>query len=69
MPKNASGSRLAVFTKNKKNPAYVGARLGADRIAARHGYTATHYVPNKPDDVDEQHELLRAAYPGAPTPC
>jgi ABC-type sugar transport system substrate-binding protein len=66
MPKNASGSRLAVFTKNKKNPAYVGARLGADRIAARHGYTATHYVPNKPDDVDEQHELLRAAYAERP---
>jgi ABC-type sugar transport system substrate-binding protein len=61
MPRSVRGARLAVFTKNKQNPAYVGARLGADRIGARHGCTVTHYVPDTPDDADEQHALLRAA--------
>ena len=66
MAKSARGSRLAVFTKNRKNPAYAGARLGADRIAARCGCTVTHYVPDTPDDVDEQHALLQAAHAGRP---
>jgi len=52
--------RLAAFTKNKTNPAYTGARLGADRMAARHGCTLTHHVPDKPDDVDEQRALIEA---------
>lgn len=46
--------RLAVFTKNRTNPAYAGARLGAERTAARLGASVTHYVPVKPDDVGEQ---------------
>lgn len=66
MPKSARGARLAVFTKNKQNPAYIGARLGADRIAARHDCTVTHYVPDKPDDIDEQHALLKAALAARP---
>ena len=37
--------RIAVFTKNRNNPAYAAARLGADRTAARLNATATHYVP------------------------
>jgi ABC-type sugar transport system substrate-binding protein len=53
--------RLAAFTKNKLNPAYAGARLGADRVADRLGCTLTHHVPDKPDDVDEQRGLLEAA--------
>ena len=53
--------RLAVFTKNRLNPAYTGARLGADRVARRLGCTLTHHVPDKPDDVDEQRALLTAA--------
>jgi ABC-type sugar transport system substrate-binding protein len=57
---------LALITKNKKNPAYVGARLGADRVAARHGCIVTHSVPDKPDDVDEQRELLEDAYAQRP---
>ena len=40
----------------------MGARLGADRIAAAHGCAVTHYVPNTPDDVEEQHALLKAAH-------
>jgi ribose transport system substrate-binding protein len=66
MAANARRYRLAVFTKNRKNPAYVGARLGADRVAARHGCVVTHFVPDKPDDVDEQHALLEAAYAERP---
>lgn len=46
--------RLAVFTKNSTNPAYAAARLGAERTAARFGASVTHYVPRKPDDIDEQ---------------
>ena len=61
MPASTRSYRLAVITKNKKNPAYVGARLGADRVAARHGCVVTHLAPDKPDAIDEQHALLRAA--------
>jgi ribose transport system substrate-binding protein len=60
MPASARRYRLAVITKNKKNPAYVGARLGADRVAARDGCMLTHHAPDKPDDIDEQRELIEA---------
>jgi ribose transport system substrate-binding protein len=40
--------RLAVFTKNRTNPAYIGARLGADRVAQRLGCAVTHYCPSSP---------------------
>jgi|SRR5262245_48212754 len=50
--------RLAVFTKNRSNPAYIGARLGADRLGQRLGCTITHYVPEQPDAVEEQRALL-----------
>ncbi len=52
--------KLAFFTKNRTNPAYVGARLGADRVAARLGCDVSHHVPVKPDDVEEQRALLEA---------
>lgn len=61
MPSPARNYRLAVVTKNAINPAYAGARLGADRVAARWGCTARHYVPTKPDDVDEQRALIETA--------
>jgi ribose transport system substrate-binding protein len=35
-------------------------------VAARHGCVVTHCVPDKPDDVDEQHALLEAAYAERP---
>src|SRR5215470_3932275 len=44
----ARAYRLAVFTKNWTNPAYAGARLGADRLARRLGCQLTHFVPTKP---------------------
>ena len=52
---------IAVFTKNFTNPAYAAARSGADRTARRMGAQTRHYVPQKPDDIDEQIALIRAA--------
>lgn len=53
--------RIAVFTKNHLNPAYAGARLGADRVAARFGAMTAHYVPETPDDPEEQSALIDQA--------
>jgi ribose transport system substrate-binding protein len=53
--------KLAVFTKNRSNPAYAAARLGADRAASRFGAVTKHYVPQKPDDIDEQIALIDEA--------
>jgi ribose transport system substrate-binding protein len=52
---------VAVFTKNRINPAYVAARSGADRTAERLGALTRHYVPQKPDDPEEQIALIHAA--------
>jgi len=52
--------------QNGQNPAYAGARIGADRVAARFGCALAHAVPKKPDDVDEQHALLRAVHAERP---
>ena len=53
--------RIAVFTKNRTNPAYEGARIGADRAATRLGAATSHYVPEQPDDVREQIALIERA--------
>lgn len=53
--------RLAVFTKNLTNPAYGAARLGAERAAARLGAEVQHFVPQKPDDPEEQSALIAQA--------
>lgn len=58
--------RLVAITKNKLNPAYTGARLGADRVAARLGCTLTHRVPDQPDDIDQQRGLIEAALADRP---
>jgi len=55
------GPTIAVFTKNRTNPAYEGARRGADRVAAVHGVRTKHYVPDIPDDVAQQIELIDRA--------
>jgi len=52
---------VAVFTKNRTNPAYEAARIGAERAAARHGAQVVHYVPEKPDDIEEQVALVEHA--------
>lgn len=53
--------RLAVFTKNRTNPAYEAARIGAERAAAGTGAIVTHYVPQTPDDPHEQSALIDSA--------
>jgi len=45
---------IAVFTKNSTNPAYAAFRFAADQIARASGAKTVHFVPNKPDNVDEQ---------------
>jgi ribose transport system substrate-binding protein len=55
------GPVIAVFTKNTTNPAYENFRLGADKAAAAMGARTRHYVPNKPDNVDEQKALVAQA--------
>jgi ribose transport system substrate-binding protein len=50
--------QIAVFTKNRTNPAYEAARIGADRTAKRLGASTIHYVPEQPDNVTEQIALI-----------
>ncbi len=57
---------IAVFTKNRSNPAYDAARLGADRTAARNGARTIHFVPVKPDDIEEQIALVDQAIAARP---
>ena len=45
---------IAVFTKNNTNPGYEAFRIGADKVARSIGARTVHFVPKKPDDVDEQ---------------
>jgi ribose transport system substrate-binding protein len=49
---------IAVFTKNSTNPAYQAFRIAADQIARAADARIVHYVPNKPDNVDEQKEMV-----------
>ena len=53
--------KIAVFTKNRTNPAYDAARLGADRAAGRLGAQTLHFVPEKGDDPDQQSALIDEA--------
>lgn len=53
--------RLCCLTKNKSNPAYVGAQIGAARLAKQLGSEIVPFVPEKPDDLDEQLGNIRDA--------
>ena len=57
---------LAMFTKNRENPAYAAARLGAERVAARLGARVTQYVPVVPDHAGEQQALVDEAITARP---
>lgn len=57
---------LAVFTKNRVNPAYAAARLAADRVAAETGARTLHFVPTTPDDVGQQKALVGEALAAVP---
>jgi len=56
--------KLAIFTKNRSNPAYAAARLGADRAALRLGASTQHYVPAAADDPEQQSALIEQALAG-----
>jgi ribose transport system substrate-binding protein len=58
--------KIAVFTKNRSNPAYMAARLGAERAAAVFGDEVAHYVPETPDDPQQQIALIDQALASAP---
>lgn len=58
---NNRGFNLAMFTKNRENPAYAAARMGADRVAARFDARITHYVPVVADNVAEQQAFVDQA--------
>ena len=58
---NTRQLNLAMFTKNRENPAYQAARLGAERVAARMGARVTQYVPVAPDHAGEQQALVDQA--------
>jgi ribose transport system substrate-binding protein len=45
---------IAVFTKNLTNPAYEAFRIASDQIAHSTGVKVVHFVPKRPDNVDEQ---------------
>ncbi len=49
---------IAVFTKNSTNPAYAAFRLAADQVARANGMKVIHFVPKKPDDVEEQKDSV-----------
>ena len=49
---------IAVFTKNATNPAYEAFRIAADQVARSVGAKTTHFVPKKPDNVDEQRAMV-----------
>jgi ribose transport system substrate-binding protein len=57
---------LAVFTKNRVNPAYDAARMAADRVAAEAGARTLHYVPETPDHVGQQKVLASEALAARP---
>jgi ribose transport system substrate-binding protein len=50
----AEGATIAVFTKNTTNPAYQAFRLAADQVGKAAGAKIVHFVPKRPDNVDEQ---------------
>lgn len=58
--------KIAVFTKNRVNPAYGAARIGAERAAARLGAGVVHYVPERADDAGQQAALLERALEDRP---
>jgi len=49
---------IAVFTKNSTNAAYEAFRIAADQVARSAEARIVHYVPQKPDNVDEQKAMV-----------
>jgi ribose transport system substrate-binding protein len=57
----AKRHQLCCLTKNRTNPAYVGAQIGARRLAESLGCHLQSFVQDKPDDIDEQRAQIHAA--------
>ena len=57
---------IAVFTKNTTNPAYEAFRIAADQVARASGVRTVHFVPSRPDDVDEQKAFVAQALADRP---
>lgn len=58
--------RLCCLTKNRSNPAYEGARIGGGRLAESLGCEFLNFVPDIPDDIDQQNALLLEALDSSP---
>ena len=58
--------RLCCLTKNKTNPAYIGAQIGAKRVAAELGCELQGWAPDTPDSLEEQLAQLNEAIASAP---
>jgi ribose transport system substrate-binding protein len=52
------GPTIAVFTKNATNPAYQAFRIAADQVGRSSGARIVHFVPQQPDNVDEQKAMV-----------
>ena len=55
----AEQKTIAVFTKNLTNPAYEAFRIAADQVARSTDTRVVHFVPKKPDNVDEQKAMVQ----------
>jgi ribose transport system substrate-binding protein len=60
------GKTIAVFTKNATNPAYAAFRLAVDQVARASATRTAHFVPEKPDDIDEQTAFVDQALADRP---
>ena len=49
---------IAVFPKNSTNPAYESFRIGAEKVGRWLVARIVHFVPKKPDNVDEQKAMV-----------
>lgn len=57
---------IRFITKNKTNPAYAGAIVGACAVARRYGARVDCVAPDIPDDVEQQNALIDAAIADGP---
>jgi ABC-type sugar transport system substrate-binding protein len=57
--------RIALVVKNRVNPAYLSAMKAGDDAAAHYGIEVEHFVPETPDDLDQQNALLDAVLDGS----
>jgi len=62
----AEEKTIAVFTKNSTNPAYEAFRIATNQVAHASGVKATHFVPDIPDNVDQQKAMVEQVLRGPP---